>query len=154
MNGAFLDTSRPPSRPELEAALGSGLAAWDRLTAWVEATYGIAGEPIHFGRESGWSLRFRRSGRALLTLTPMADGTVRALVVVGPSAWAQMADVELSPEVRAAWEAATPYPDGRWLWLPLTDDAVSADVERLVALKSPPPRHPRPRPRSETPAVA
>jgi hypothetical protein len=141
--GAFLDPQRPPSRPELQAVLGPSVVAWDRLIGWVEATYGLTGEPIHFGRESGWSLRFRRSGRALLTLTPMADGSVRALVVVGPTAWAQVGDIELSPVVRAAWEAAKPYPDGRWLWLPLTDDAVLADVERLVALKSPPPRHVR-----------
>lgn len=109
----------------------------------MAVTYGIDGEPIHFGRDSGWSLRFRRSGLALLTLTPMADGSVRALVVIGPSAWEAVAGEPLSPSVEAAWAAAHPYPDGRWLWLPLADEAVVADVERLVALKSPPPRKPR-----------
>lgn len=124
-------------------ALGEGIATWDRLVAWMAATYGIDGEPIHFGRDSGWSLRFRRSGRALLTLTPMADGSVRALVVIGPSAWEAVAGEQLSASVESAWAAAHPYPDGRWLWLPLADEAVVADVERLVALKSPPPRKPR-----------
>lgn len=143
--GAFLDPAGPPTRTELQAVLGSSIDAWDALAAWVESTYGVAGEPIHFGRDSGWSIRFRRSGRSLLTLTPMADGSVRALVVIGPSAWARVADVELSAEVRSAWDAARPYPDGRWLWLPLTRAAVVEDVERLVALKSPPPRRVRPR---------
>jgi hypothetical protein len=73
----------------------------------------------------------------------MADGEVRALVVIGPTAWAKVGDADLSPAVRAAWDAAHPYPDGRWLWLPLTDAAVVADVQRLVALKSPPPKRPR-----------
>lgn len=141
--GAFLDTAAPPARAELERALGPALARWDRLVGWMGATYGLAGEPLFFGRDSGWSLRFRRSGRALLTLTPMDDGSVRALVVIGPSAWEAITAEPLSPPVRAAWEAAHPYPDGRWLWLSLADDAVVADVERLVALKSPPPRRPR-----------
>jgi hypothetical protein len=143
-SGAFLDPTRPPpSRAELEAVLGPAIARWDRLTGWLAATYGIGGEPIHFGRDSGWSLRFRRGGRALLTLTPMADGSLRALVVIGPTAWAAAADADLTAAVRAVWDAATPYPDGRWLWLPVTDDEVVADVERLVALKSPPPRRAR-----------
>lgn len=141
--GAFLGTSSPPGREALAGVLGPAIAGWDRLVAWMDATYGLAGESIDFGRETGWSLRFRRSGKALLTLTPMADGQVRALVVVGPSAWEAVAREPLSPTVREAWEAAHPYPDGRWMWLSLSDDAVVDDVERLIALKSPPPRRPR-----------
>jgi hypothetical protein len=152
-DGAFLDPASPPTRRALVEALGEGISTWDRLVGWMDATYGIDGEPIHFGRESGWSLRVRRSARALLTLTPMADGSVRALVVIGPSAWDAVAGEPLSPTVRAAWGSAHPYPDGRWLWLPLTDGAVIADVERLVALKSPPPRRPRPRPAPKVPPV-
>lgn len=142
-DGAFLDPAHAPTRDELELALGPSIARWDRLSAFVTATYGVAGEPLFFGRDSGWSVRFRRGGKALLTLTPMADGSLRALVVVGPSVWDRVEGASLSPAVHAAWEAARPYPDGRWLWLRLTDDATVDDVERLVTLKSAPPRQPR-----------
>jgi len=141
--GAFLDPAAMPTRDDLVRILGPRIATWDRLIDWMASTYGIEGEPIHFGRDSGWSLRFRRSGRALSTLTPMVDGSVRALVVIGPSAWDAIAAEPLSPVVRAAWDAAHPYPDGRWLWLTLTGDEMIADVERLIACKSPPPRRPR-----------
>jgi len=143
--GAFLDPATAPTHEDLGRVLGPRISSWDRLVEFMATTYGLDGEPIHFGRESGWSLRFRRSGRALLTLTAMADGSVHALVVIGPSAWGAIDADSLSPAVRAAWDAAHPYPDGRWLWLPLTGDEVIADVERLVALKSPPPRRPRAR---------
>jgi hypothetical protein len=138
----FLDKTRPPSRPELFAALGTAGERWDRLESWARDTYGIAGEPIYFGKDTSWSLRFRRGGRALFTLMP-GDGALAALVVVGPSAWADATTVELSPHTRAAWDAAHPYPDGRWLWLDVNDDQAIADVQRLVTLKSPPPRRVR-----------
>ena len=144
-NGAFVDPGHAPSRVELEQALGPSIDAWDRVTVWVTATYGVTGEPIFTGRDGGWGVRFRRGGKALLTLTPHADGSVRALVVVGPSAWAGVSGTRLSQAVRHAWDAARPYPDGRWLWLTLTDDAVVDDVQALIALKSPPPRRPRAR---------
>lgn len=141
--GALLDRTATPTAGDLARAAGPARGRWERLAGWIEATYGVEGEPLWFGRESGWVLRFRRSGKALLTLLPLEGGRFKALVVVGPSAWAAVADAELSEPIRAAWDAAHPYPDGRWLWPEITDDAIIADVQRLVALKSLPPRRPR-----------
>lgn len=134
----FPDKERPPSRDELLSAVGAARGRWLRLDEWAREAYGVEGEPLFFGRDSGWCVRYRRSGKALFTLLPRHDG-LGALVVIGPSAWQNAAAVELSPATRAAWDAAHPYPDGRWLWLDVTTEQVAADVERLVALKSPPP---------------
>lgn len=141
--GALLDRAVTPTAADLADACGpAARERWVRLSDWVERTYGIVGEPLFFGRDSGWVLRFRRSGKALFTLLPLADGDVRALVVAGPSTWAAVADTQLGEPLRAAWSTAHPYPDGRWLWPLVSDDSVVEDIERLVALKSPPPRRP------------
>jgi hypothetical protein len=143
--GALLDRDAVPSVEDFAAACGEQRGWFDRLVRWLETTYEAIGEPLYSGRESGWTLRFRRSGRALLTLMPLADGSLRVLVVVGPSAWAAVAGAgdALSEPIRAAWAAAHPYPDGRWLWPIVDSEAVLEDVQRLVALKSPPPRRSR-----------
>jgi hypothetical protein len=135
----FLDRTAPPSKHEILAGLGSARDRWLRLESWARMTYGIEGELLYAGRDTGWSVRFRRAGRALFTLMPRTDG-FGALVVVGPSAWAGAANVALSKQTREAWERAHPYPDGRWLWLTIDDDLAAADVEHLVTLKSPPPQ--------------
>ena len=135
----FLDQGSAPARDDLLAGLGRARDRWVRLEDWVRDTYGVEGEALYFGRDTGWSLRFRRSGKALLTLMPRA-GAFRALVVVGPSAWDGARDLELTARVRAAWDQAHPYPDGRWLWLDVDDDRTVDDIERMVTLKSPPPR--------------
>ncbi len=111
--GALLDRDRPPAERELTECVGETRPLWERLVGWIEATYAVTGEPLYFGKESGWVLRFRRGGAALMTLLPHADGGFQALVVVGPSAWESVAGASLSPAIRAAWEAAKPYPDGR-----------------------------------------
>jgi hypothetical protein len=138
----FSDKDRPPTQAELLDAVGAARHRWLRLDAWARDTFGVEGELLYFGRDSGWCVRYRRSGKALFTLIPR-DGSFGALVVIGPSAWENAATVELSPATRAAWDAAHPYPDGRWLWLDVTTEQVAADVERLVALKSPPPKRRR-----------
>lgn len=138
----FPDPSQAPPHDALVEAVGPARDRWLRLEAWLHDTYGLDGEPIFFGRDSGWCVRYRRGGKALLTLIP-GDAAFRTLVVVGPSAWQAAGSLELSPRTKAAWDGARPYPDGRWLWLDVDDDATVEDVEHLVALKSPPPRHPR-----------
>lgn len=146
MRGALLDDARPPTAEEFAGAVGPAAPRWTALVDWLDRTYGIEGEPLHFGRESGWCLRFRRSGRSLLTLLPH-EGGFRALVVVGPSVAEAVAGAiaagEVGPTVAEAFAAARAYPDGRWLWLPVDDDATAEDVRRLIAIKSPPPRRPR-----------
>jgi hypothetical protein len=137
------DRSSVPGPAAFARAAGDRLPLWRRLVQWIASTYGIDGEPLWSGAEDGWALRFRRGGRALVTLVPR-PGELRAVVVIGPSAWSAVQADQLSDAVRDAWAAARPYPDGRWLWLQVSDEAVVADIERLIAIKSPPPRRPRP----------
>jgi hypothetical protein len=141
---AFLDRSSEADGDALRTVLGPANERWERISAWALRSYGIEGETIWFGKEAGWCRRFRRGGRALFTLMPRI-GAVAALVVVGPSAWERAAAAELSARTREVWDAARPYPDGRWLVLDLDTDEAVADLECLVALKSPPPRHVRKR---------
>ena len=152
MPGAFCDPASPPSGVELRTHLESAWPRWRGLEDWIGDRYGIRGEPLFTGRDSGWAVRFRRSGKALLTLSPQAAGGFRALVVIGPSAWSGVADLQLGPALREAWANARPYPDGRWLFVPVDDDRTVDDIQRLVELKSPPPRRPRPLPVTPVPA--
>jgi hypothetical protein len=142
--GLFLERERPPERAGLVAGLGERIALWDRLAAWIEATYGIAPDPLFYGHDDGWVIRYRRSGKSLATLIPRR-GAPSALVVVGPSVAERVGDLELQPRTRARFDAARAYPDGRWLTIDLETDADIDDIRALIALKSPPPRRPRPR---------
>ena len=139
--GIFLDRDRPPDRAGLEAGLGDGMELWDRLVDWIEATYGVSPDPLFYGRNTGWVIRYRRSGRSLAVLSP-ERGSARVTVVIGPTVADQVEGLELGPAARAALDAAHPYPDGRWLTIELRGAEDVEDVTRLIALKSPPPRRP------------
>ena len=137
----FPDVDHPPRTEEVLDAVGGLARCWQLLDDWIRETYGLVGEPAYAGRQSGWAVRYRRSGKTLVTLIPR-DGGFHAQVVVGPSAWEAAAAATLSPGTRAAWNSARAYPDGRWLWLDIVDEEMVRDVETLIALKSRPPRRP------------
>ncbi|HEY5519598.1 MAG TPA: DUF3788 family protein [Candidatus Limnocylindrales bacterium] len=129
-------------RDELLASLGSMANLWVSLESFARDTYGLDGEVLGPGKNGQIEVRYRRSGRALFTLLPRPRG-FRAQVVIGPTFYEAAHQLPLADSTRAALEAAPPYPEGRWLFLEVDDMEVVDDIEKLVTLKSTPPRRPR-----------
>jgi hypothetical protein len=141
--GAWRRHGSPPTVAEMAAGIRrERRPLWLSLTNWLADTYGLSGELTWADEDSGWVLRYRRNGRALATLSPYESGGFGALVVVGPTVVEPAFAAPLSEMAREALAFATPYADGRWLWLKVTEPAVVEDVKTLIRLKAPPPRRP------------
>lgn len=139
--GTWRQRDQPPAVPAMATRLGPDLERlWRDLTGWLLESYGLEGDPVWDGRESGWVLRFRLSGRSLTTLSPTVEDGFGALVVLGPSLWGPAEAAPLSEPTREILRAATAYADGRWLWLRVADEATADDVRTLVSLKAKPRR--------------
>ena len=126
-------------RDEVLASLESTANLWIGLESFARDTYGVAGVAVGPDAKGRLEVRYRRSGRALFTLLPRPRG-FRAQVVIGPSVFEAARQLGLADSTRAALESARPYPEGRWLYLEVDDMEVVDDIQKLVTLKSPPPR--------------
>ena len=135
----FTDKSRPPLSEELAAAVGPQWTAWEELVRFVTSTYRVEEEWKYYGSKSGWTLRYRKGGKALLSLTP-AEGLFHAQVVLGEAHVEPARALPLGENVRRILESARPYPDGRWLFIQVASEQELRDVQQLVALKAGPPR--------------
>jgi hypothetical protein len=135
-DAAFLDREVPPSPGDLEGALGAAAPAWHSLVGWLEAA-GATPTWRWGSAKSGWELRCARAGRPFTTLLPRRT-RFTAQVVVGPTIAAEVAALPLLPATRVAFDSAHPYPDGRWLFLEISDASGVADVERILEAKLPP----------------
>lgn len=138
----MLDKSHSPTDEEVISFLGQPPGQfWLALYRFVIDTYGVSPEWKYEGAKSGWALYCRKSGRALLTLSPDSDGFT-ALVVLG----AKEADQALSladhfgPNVREKLENARVFHDGRWLWIRVLDPQDVEDIQKLLLIKKSPAR--------------
>jgi hypothetical protein len=129
-------------RDELLASLESMANLWVGLESFARDTYGVEGAVHGPDAKGRVEVRYRRGSRALFTLLPRPRG-FRAYVVIGPSLFEAARQLSLADSTRAALESARPYPEGRWLYLEVDDMEVVDDIQKLVTLKSPPPRHAR-----------
>ena len=141
---AFADRQRPPSIDEMVDVVGDKAALWRTAAHFMCTTYGCEGERKFYGKSYGWMLWFRVASKTLLALYPQ-QGAVTAQVTLGPALVDQALALPLGSAFRRAIEEAHPYPEGRWLFVPLQTDEELEDLKSLVLLKKSPPRTTRAR---------
>ena len=133
---AFADEQRRPAVADVRAAAGPAADPWDRLAGWLDRT-GAKGSFLWYGRRSGWTLRYLRSGRPFVTATP-EEGSFTVQIVLGRAEVEPAAALPLGERTRRICEGARQYPDGRWLFIPVETATDLADVLALLELKLPP----------------
>ena len=133
--GYFTNRSHQPSPDEIRLALGSLYPLWERLTRFIATNYQIAGEFSFWGpAKSGWNLRYRRKGRALVALYPQKERII-AQVVLGKAQAERAQSLKLGEKVSKMLREAPQLHDGRWLSIPVLNEADAEDVEQLLLVK-------------------
>ena len=135
--GAYIDKDHRPSEAEILAGLGSKRGLWEELNALLEGNYRVSKDFIFYGKSYGWAVRFRKGGRALISLYP-GLGAFTVQIVIGEEQLGEALASGRGEGARRIIEAAKPYPEGRWLFIPVDPEGDLGDVERLLAAKSPP----------------
>lgn len=133
--GYFTNRSHQPSPEEIRLALGSICPLWERLTRFIDTNYQIAGEFSFWGpAKSGWNLRYRRKGKALVALYPQKERII-AQVVLGKAQAERALSLKLGKKVSKMLREAPQLHDGRWLSIPILNEADTEDVEQLLLVK-------------------
>jgi hypothetical protein len=136
----MLDKEHQPSAEEMLAHLGDRAGqAWRDVITFVEAHYDFAPEVDWGGRQYGWSIRYRKSGKPLCTLYPERDAFTM-LVVLGKKEVEQFEEhrAEYSTKIAELFTSARQFHDGRWLWIRVLDGSDAENAKRLLAMKRKP----------------
>jgi len=129
--------SSNPSEKQMLKLIGKKGVLWNELRTYLAEQY--AHEPVmSIGKkEYDWTIRYRRSGKTLVTLMPEKNGFC-VLVVLGKKEIAKAGTLKLNTFVKNIFLTAKQYHDGRWLWIrPRThQDIVS--IKTLLTVKRKP----------------
>ena len=124
-----------PTPAMLEELLGPALyAAWQALCQAIEERYDMERRWDSGGKSWTYEYKYRRGGKTLCSLYAKSQ-CMGFLVIFGKAIWES-----LSPAVRAQYEAAQTYHDGKWVMFYPTDTTSFVDYMELLALKRRPNR--------------
>jgi hypothetical protein len=134
--GVFADKNHRPTDTETSEAIGPMLPAWGVLVKFIRENYTVQEDfKFLYGKKYGWALRFRISGKLLTSLYPTQNGFT-AQVILNPTAVKQAQSMKLGKNVRQAIAQAHPYPEGRWLFVPVESKKDVRAIQRLLALRT------------------
>jgi hypothetical protein len=134
--GVFIDKNHQPTDTEVFGAIGPMLPAWQALIKFIRVNYAVQEDfKFLYGKKYGWALRFRISGKLLTSLYPTQNGFT-AQVNLSPAAVKQAQSMKLGKNVQQAIAKAHPYPEGRWLFVPVESKNDIRDIQRLLTLRS------------------
>lgn len=135
--GLFTDKEHEPTQKEIAEVLGPAAPLWGELIQFLRENYGMEGEFIHYGKKYGWTRRYRKSGKALISLFPAKDHFV-AQVVLNPPQTQKALEAGLSKPTVQMIKEARAYHDGRWLWINVKSKTTLKDVKQLLLIKRKP----------------
>lgn len=129
----------PGHQPTLEAMgdyIGDGF--WQDLNGFLQKTYAVPPkiEYSQCSMQRGWNVKYKKRGKSLCTLYPMA-GHFIALVVVGNQ---ELTEAEhqlpfFSGYLRKLFEATPFSASGKWLMIRVTDPQILDDVKNLIQIR-------------------
>ena len=131
-----------PTPAMLEELLGPALfPVWQQLCRAIEERYDMERLWDSGGKSWTYEYKYRRGGKTLCSLYAKSQ-CMGFLVIFGKAERAKVEAIweSLSPAVRAQYEAAQTYHDGKWVMFYPTDTTSFVDYMELLALKRRPNR--------------
>ena len=130
----FADKEHRPSSKELAEVLAAKYPLWQALTAFLLDNYQLAGDLIFGGKNYGWNVWWRKSGKTLMSLYPQKNAFV-AQIVLGHEQVEKALGLALGAKASKILCDTPQLHDGRWLFIPVTTQRDVRDVEQLIQLK-------------------
>jgi hypothetical protein len=122
----------------LTQGLGKARTAWKEINEYLLKCYDF--EPVLFtGKTDVKVIRFRKSGKTLVTLTPQ-KGSFFVLVVLGKKEVDKVKELkaELSASMWKRFMTTKQFHDGRWLWIEVKNMKQLKDIKVLLGVKRKP----------------
>jgi hypothetical protein len=135
--GYFLDKMTVPTEEDIAEALGSNYGLWQKMVNYMADTYQMEVPLSYGGKNYGWNLWYRKSGKALVSLYPQM-GYFVAQVVLGKIQVEQAMGLELNEKVSRLLQETPQFHDGKWLFIPVDSAQDVQDVQQLLLLKCKP----------------
>ncbi len=110
---------------------------WKTITDYLTKNYEF--EPVREKGDLESTIRYRRSGKTLITFYPKKD-ELTVLIIFGKREVEKFENMreEFSPDIVDLYENTKQYHDGRWLHIKVPPFNVFEDIRRLLHIKRSP----------------
>jgi hypothetical protein len=133
--GIFTDKHSKPTDEQINQSLGDSLSLWNELLRFIEVNFRTTRQFKFYGKNYGWALNFKKSGKSFVSLYP-SENAFTAQIILKEGQIHAIPDHAITAKLKKAIESATPYAEGRWLFLPVETQADLDTIQQLLLVKA------------------
>jgi hypothetical protein len=133
--GSFVEKQHQPTMREVFASIGPKKVLWENLERFVAENYRTKRDFAFYGKNYGWAVRFRKAGKALLSMYP-GEHIFTVQIVLGEALGKKASNLKLGKNTRNVLESAHQFPEGRWLFIKVNSKQDLRDIQQLLLLKT------------------
>jgi len=126
-----------PTEKTILELVGTQAVLWSELRIYLSTHYDHVPMLSIGKKEYDWTIRYRKGGKTLVTLSPEKNGFC-VLVVLGKEEVAKAKLAALNPFLKNIFETAKQYHDGRWLWIRPRNEQDIKSIKVLLTVKRKP----------------
>lgn len=140
MDQLISNSNRTPLMEEISSSMEApGGELWDDLNQFIQERF-HASPKVQYSTCSGkrgWNVKYKKSGKALVTLYPERS-CYTALVVISLELASHLKEsgTRLHPLIAGMLGKTKPYLGGLWLMIPVADKEIEDYLKNLLILKS------------------
>ncbi|MEF2965940.1 DUF3788 domain-containing protein [Paenibacillus sp. M1] len=136
----MLDKLAVPTMEDIYTFMGDkATEAWVDLEKFLEDNYDFSPEIVFGGKNYGWCVRYRRSGKTLTAIHP-ESGAFTILIVLGKKEAEEALSCleQFSKEMASLIMDTDQLHDGKWLWIRVLSSESNEDIKKLLMIKKKP----------------
>ncbi len=137
----MLNRDQKPTETDIITFISNAeaISAWNQIQEYLEIHYDLLIETIYYGDNYGWVVRYRKSGRTIVSLFPEKD-SFSFLIVYGKKEIDKFSaqESEFLPDIVEIFQNTKKLHDGKWLWIRVTDSTNLEDLKKLIIIKRKP----------------
>ncbi len=126
-----------PSDANFVALTGKKAKLWKEMRVYLASHYDHDPVLSVGKKEYDWTIRYRKSGKTLVTLMPEKDNFC-ILVVLGKQEITKAKDIKLNSFIKNIFDTSRQFHDGRWLWIRPRNSSDIESVKKLLMAKRKP----------------
>jgi hypothetical protein len=134
----MLDRTQKPTETSIINFISNAdaISAWKQIQEYLETHYDLLNETIYYGDKYGWLVRYRKSGRTIVSLFPERN-SFGFLIVYGQKEIAKFSaqESEFLPAIVDVFQNTKKLHDGKWLWIRVTDSTYFEDLKKMITIK-------------------
>ena len=127
-----------PTLDEMRSFIGD-TTHFNKIFAFIDENYDFNPEIVYGGKKFGVLIRYRRSGKTLLSLFPEKN-CFSCVLVYGKKEVEQFENGkhEFSDNIRAIFDETRQYHDGKWMLIRIEDGTYMGELMEMIKIKKKP----------------